>query len=126
MTSENETTANRKTLKSIQMQIAEDPTRHPEEKETTITIEGDSDRATVTSFKRVVYEKCLHHPYFEVKWVIVLDGEEQRYSVSSLNYVNENPGLMVIGVIGTIPVGCLSIGMKRQSNSHAEIVKKLL
>lgn len=123
MNDEDRDTERRIALKSLQMQIGEDPLRQPMEKETIISIEGDADRATITSFKRVVYEKCLQHPKFELKWVNVIDKNARIYTTPCLDVVRKNPYAVIIGITGTIPVGCLSIGAARNSNSHAEIVK---
>jgi hypothetical protein len=49
------------------------------------------------------------------------NGRER--SVASLDEVAADPSLTVIGVMGQLPVGAMSIGVPRKSNSHAEIVK---
>lgn len=102
--------------------LSEDPHREPHEKETAIHIEGDSDHLTITSFKKVVFKKLLTHPDFRVRTLTVLKiGGKER--TASLSEFLENPALTIIGVTGELPVGCLSIGVGRQSNSHAGIVK---
>ena len=107
----------------VREQFSEDPAREPYEKETAIHLEGDASRATVTSFKQVVYAKLLQHPEFEATRLNVRDEDGRERTVQSLDEVRENPALMVIGASGTLPVGCLSIGTVRNSDSHAEIVK---
>lgn len=107
----------------VDERIAEDPAREPHEKETSIHIEGDANHATVTSFRKVVFEKWLQHSKFDVKWLNVLNEDGQEHTVQSPQEVAENPALTVIGATGTFPVGCLSIGAARNSDSHAKIVK---
>jgi hypothetical protein len=107
----------------VREQFAEDPAREPHEKETGIHLEGDANRAAVMSFKKVVYAKWLQHPEFEVKRLNVRDEDGRERTVQSLDEVRENPALTVIGASGTFPVGCLSIGAARNSDSHADIVK---
>lgn len=102
--------------------LSEDPLREPHEKEWAIYAEGDSPMAELHSFKRVVYEKLLYHPRFELKWLNVRDFNGEERTVSLGEFV-ENPALTVIGVAGRIPVGCISIGVGRQSDSHSEVVK---
>lgn len=101
----------------------EDPLREPHEKETALHIDGDETHATVTSFKKVVFEKWLRHPEFEVTHLTVQDADGSQGVVKSLEIVQENPDLRVIGAVGTFPIGCVSIGASRNSNSHADIVK---
>jgi hypothetical protein len=123
MSTETHNTESRNSVESLRGQFSEDPRREPHEKETAIHLEGDATRASVTSFKQVVYAKWLQHPEFEVKRLNVRDEEGRERTVQSLEEVRENPALTVIGASGTLPVGCLSIGAARNSDSHAEIVK---
>ena len=123
MSTETHNTESHNPIESLRGQFSEDPRREPHEKETAIHLEGDATCATVTSFKQVVYAKWLQHPEFKVKRLNVHDEEGRERTVQSLNEVRENPALTVIGASGTLPVGCLSIGVARNSDSHAEIVK---
>jgi hypothetical protein len=101
--------------------LAEDPYREPFEKELAVHLEGDGTHFSITSFKKVVYSKLLKHSEFNVKRFHILnDGHEQ--SVSSLDEVSDST---IIGVTGQLPVGTMSIGTPRNSNSHANIVKWL-
>lgn len=109
--------------RTIHEQLSEDTTREPHEKETVVHLEGNASRATVISFKKVIYGKWLQHPEFEVKWLTVHDEKGRERTVQSLDEVRENSALTVIGASGTFPVGCLSIGAARNSDSHADIVK---
>lgn len=106
------------------IQFSEDPRREPHEKETAIHIDGDDESFSITSHKRVVYESVLRRPEFEPKTIHVYDPDSARErSVDSLTAVQENENWKVMGVIGHLPVGSLTIGVPRNSNSHAEIVK---
>ena len=108
----------------LKNRIAEDPNREPHEKETATHTEGDGNRFSITSFKKVVFEKLLQHPEFDLECLNVIDENNRESTVNSYNELLENPTLTVIGAKGTIPVGCLSIGAARNSDSHAQIVKK--
>lgn len=123
MSSRSSQTQSCNSIESLREQLSEDPNREPCEKETAIHLEGDADRLTVTSFKRVVFEKWLRHPQFELEHVNVRDEDGQERTVESLEKVRGNPALTIIGASGTLPVACLSIGAARNSNSHSDIVK---
>lgn len=94
----------------------------PHEKQTSLSIEGDATHAEVTSFKKVVFEKWLRHPEFEITHLTVRHTDGSQRTIESLDVVQENPDLTVIGAVGKFPVGCVSIGAPRNSNSHADIV----
>lgn len=105
-------------------QCGEDPRREPFEKETAVHLEGDGKRLVVTSFRKVVFEKLLRRPAFEVQRLNVLDENGDEYTVETRGKVAANQSLTVIGVTGTLPVGALSIGEPRNGDSHADIVKQ--
>jgi len=107
----------------LQNQCAEDPRREPHEKETTITLDGDCDRFAVASFKKSVFAKLPERPNFEVKRLTALTDEGQYRTIDSLDKVAANPSMTIIGVEGWLPVGALTVGDARRSNSHADIVK---
>lgn len=104
-------------------QLSEDPRRGPAEKELALHGGGDDSRMEITSFKKVVYKKLLRNPEFELKRLIAVDEGGNETTVNSLGELTENPGLTAIGVVGTIPVGCVSIGVRRRSDSYAQVVK---
>lgn len=107
----------------IDTRLGEDPRREPHEKELAIHLEGDGTHFSVTSFKRSVYGKLLQRPEFDAEHIHVVDSDGRERSVASLDEVAADPSLTVIGVVGQLPVGAMSIGVSRKSNSHAEIVK---
>lgn len=102
--------------------LAEDPCREPHEKEWGFHAEGDSSRASFHSFKKVQYAKLLALPQAEVEWLHVVD-ESKNESTATLPEFLQNPNLTAIGAQGTIPVGSITIGVGRASDSHAEVVK---
>lgn len=102
--------------------LAEDPRREPHEKETGTHIEGDNDCVSITSFKKVVFAKLLRHHEFTIDSLSVVDTSGNERTATLLEFL-ENPALTIIGVHGTLPVGSLSIGVGRVSDSHAGIVK---
>ena len=110
-------------INEIEDQLSEDPRRDPIEKETAVQIAGDKEQFEITSFKRTVYTGLLAHSESEINWINVCDENGREFTVESLGAVKENPDLTVIGVTATLPVGSLSIGVPRQSDSHAQIVK---
>lgn len=122
MSTESQTTDSRTAIESLRAQFSEDPCREPHEKETALHLEGDGTHFSVTSFKKVVYAKLLRRPEFSVKCLIVLDDGRER-TVDSLDEAAADPTLTVIGVVGRLPVGAMSIGTPRNSNSHADLVK---
>jgi hypothetical protein len=107
---------------SRDVEFAEDSTRKSPEKETGIHLVGDETHLSITSYKRVVFEKLLQHPQFIVKSLhLLIEGEKQ--TVGSVESIETQKPITIIGAEGILPVGTLSIGAARQSNSHAEIVK---
>ena len=109
------------TSRTIQNQLAEDPYREPFEKESGIHLEGDATHLSVTSFKKVVFSKLLQHSEFTVKHFHVFEDGHERTIESLEETADSSP--TIIGVAGQLPVGTLSIGKSRNSNSHADIVK---
>lgn len=109
----------------LRNQCAEDPRLAPFEKQTALHLDGDSTHIEVTSFRKVVFAKLLQRPAFEVKRLSVLDENGKEHTVESLDKVASEPSLTVIRVTGLVPVGALSIGTPRNSNSHADIVTQI-
>jgi hypothetical protein len=118
-----ETDQSNTSIESLEEQFAEDPTREPHEKETAFHLVGDETHFSVTSFKKVVYDKLLRRPEFSVKHIHILDDDGQRRTVDSFNELPDDPTLTIIGVEGRLPVGAMNIGTPRNSNSHADLVR---
>lgn len=121
MSTENQPPESRNDAKALRAQCSEDPRRDPHEKETGLHAAGDDTRFFISSFKRVIYEKLLKHPDFSLTRLHVVDNDGQERTVDSLDEVT--PSLTITGVAGHVPVGAVTIGTPRTSNSHAEIVK---
>jgi hypothetical protein len=69
-----------------------------------------------------VFAKLHQRPEFEVKRVNILDDDGRRHNVESLDDVDSST--TIIGLNGLLPVGAITVGMPRNTNSHAQIVKK--
>ena len=110
-------------IESLRAQFSEDPAREPHEKETALHVDGDGNHFSVTSFKRVVYEKLLRRPEFSVKRLHVIDPDGTERTVDTPEEAAADPSLTVIGVTGRLPVGAVTIGSGRNGNSHADLVK---
>lgn len=123
MSSKNQQSDSSNSFRLLRAQCSEDPRREPHEKETGLHLDGDGTHFSVHSFKRVVYEKLLQHPEFSVTHLHVLDDDGQKYTVDSLDEVAVDPSLAFTGVVGQLPVGAVTIGTPRNSNSHADLVK---
>lgn len=59
---------------------------------------------------------------FSVKRLHVLNDGQER-TVDCLNEAAVNPSFIIIGVTCQLPVGGVSIGTSRNSNSHADAVE---
>ena len=119
---ENHNSESRNAIESLRPQFSEDPNRKPDEKETGLHVEGNSDHFSITSFKKVIYTKLLRQPEFSVKRLHVIEGGRE-HTVDTLDEAAADPTLIIIGVTGQLPVGAVNIGTPRNSNSHADIVK---
>jgi hypothetical protein len=104
------------------IQFAEDPRRKPHEKETTFTLVGDGSHVEVESFKKSVFVKLHRRPEFEVKRVNILDDDGREHTVENLDEADSSS--TVIGIQGLLPVGAITVGTPRNTDSHAKIVKK--
>jgi hypothetical protein len=101
----------------------EDPRRLPHEKETGWHVAGGDTHFTMTSFNRPVFSKLLGRPEFVIERLTVIDVTGQELTFDNPIDVARDSNLSVIGVVGQYPVGGVSIGVPRNSNSHADIVK---
>lgn len=106
----------------LENQCKEDPRRSPIEKETAFHLVGDGEHFEVTSFRKVVFTKLLQRPAFEIRSLDVMDSDQNRKTVESLNKVASDPSLKIIGVVGRLPVGAITVGNPRTTNSHADVV----
>ncbi|WP_396611468.1 hypothetical protein ACH9L7_14865 [Haloferax sp. S1W] len=110
-------------VESIENKAAEDPRREPHEKETAAHATGDADYFSITSFKKVIFARLLTHPDFEIEHINILDSDHNERTVQSLEEATQDSVTAIIGVTGKLPIGTWLIGVARNSNSHADIVK---
>jgi len=87
------------------------------EKETTISMYGDSKEATIHSFRPSVVRSLLQHDHLEVTEIIGRNNNGSMVRADDRTTAQEQ--LRVIhGVTGKIPVGCLKVKSTRRSNDH--------
>lgn len=108
---------------ALQNQCEEDPRRSSIEKETGLLAAGDDDHFMVNSFKKVVFSKLIMHEEFDINHYHVSDANGCIRQMQDTDEIIDNSSLAIVGVEGKIPVGAVSIGDPRKSNSHAELVK---
>ena len=95
------------TDEDTQLEYGSDPDLSSEEKETTIRIANDIETMHIASEQRVVVEWLDHHPHFVEDERRITDGR-------------------LVGIIGTLPVGCLQLkGFPRKSTATARVLGKL-
>jgi hypothetical protein len=87
--------------------ICADPTADPRENETALHFTAGDRRLWISSYEPAVISGLLAHPDFRVGHLVLMrvGGRE-----------------CVVGVVGRLPVGVLSLGRARQSDSHELIV----
>jgi len=97
--------------------VTSDPQLSKAEKETNIGTYGGGDEARVSSFHRGVTRSLLRHDHFEIEEIrgVDHDGEYQRWDDRDAAAEEANE---VYGVVGHVPVGCLTIKSKPRTNNH--------
>lgn len=88
--------------------ICTDPTADPRENETALHFTSGDRRLWISSYEPTVIAGLLAHPDFQIEHLIFMQANGRE---------------SVVGVIGKLPVGALSIGRTRQSDSHELIIK---
>lgn len=83
--------------------ICADPTVDPRENETALYFSTTDRRLWISSYEPAIIEGLLAHRDFKIEQLIFMriDGKDS-----------------VVGVIGRLPIGALSIGRARASNGH--------
>lgn len=100
--------------------VGEDSSLTPQEKETTIHFPKDRDRATVFSAEAGIMRRLLQHPLFEAERYVPADGPAVE-NVEELHV----PGVVIVGLKGSIPVGTLKISARaRSASGHASVVSR--
>lgn len=87
--------------------ICADPTADPRENETALHFTAGDRRFWVSSYEPTVVAGLLAHPDFQIGHLVVMEADGRE---------------CVVGVVGKLPVGALSLGQARQSDSHELIV----
>lgn len=87
--------------------VCADPTADPRENETALHFTAGDRRVWVSSYEPTVISGLLAHPDFQIEHLIFMQANRRE---------------CVVGVAGKLPVGTLSIGQARQSDSHELIV----
>ena len=96
-----------------------DPSLTPGERETNFRFAQDRDHVDVFTAERGIMRRLLAHPEVDVDFLRVQGGDVGGTAVPLPEY--EGGG--VVGLKGTLPVGCLTIsGTPRKSDGHADIV----
>ncbi len=87
--------------------ICADPTADPHENETALHFTAGDRRLWISSYEPTVVAGLLAHPDFQIGHLVLMkaDGRE-----------------CVVGVVGKLPVGALSLGRARKSDSHELVV----
>ncbi|MCX8102985.1 MAG: hypothetical protein N3E42_00870 [Candidatus Bipolaricaulota bacterium] len=89
--------------------ICADPTADPRENETALHFTAGDRRIWVSSYEPTVIAGLLAHPDFQTEYLICMQTNGRE---------------CVVGVVGRLPVGALSIGRARPSDSHELIVSR--
>lgn len=86
------------------------------EKETTISMYGDSKEFTIFSAKPTIVKSLLKHDHFEMDWAIVSkSGNNER--VEDLETLEESDG-QIVSIEGKLPIGTLTVKSKPRANNH--------
>ena len=88
--------------------ICADPTADPRENETALHFTAGDRRLWVSSYEPTVVSGLLAHPDFQIGHLV---------------FMQVNGRECVVGVVGRLPVGALSLGRARKSDSHEFIIR---
>lgn len=87
--------------------ICADPTADPRENETALHFTAGDRRLWISSYEPTVVAGLLAHPDFQIEHLV---------------FMKANGRECVVGVVGKLPVGALSLGRARKSDSHELVV----
>jgi hypothetical protein len=87
--------------------ICADPTADPHENETALHFTAGDRRLWISSYEPTVVAGLLAHPSFQIGHLVLMKANGRE---------------CVVGVVGKLPVGALSLGRARKSDSHELIV----
>lgn len=86
------------------------------EKETAVTMYGDSERFTIYSAKPTIVKSLLKHDYFEMTWAQLAD-DETLTEVERREQLRETDR-DIVAIEGSLPVGTLTVKSKPRANNH--------
>lgn len=89
--------------------ICADPTVDPKENETALHFSAGDRHLWISSYEPAIVSRLLGHPDFRIGHLVLM---------------NTNGRECVVGVVGKLPIGALSIGRRRASDSHEFIVAR--
>lgn len=101
--------------------VAPHPDLSGAEKETTVSMYGDSKEYSIFSAKPTIIKSLLRHDHFEIDWAVVAsnDSTEQVTGADALYDSNGD----IVTIEGTLPVGTLTVKSKpRANNNQSSIV----
>lgn len=87
--------------------ICADPTADPHENETALHFTAGDRRLWISSYEPTVVAGLLAHPNFHIGHLVLMKANGRE---------------CVVGVVGKLPVGVLSLGRARKSDSHELVV----
>lgn len=87
--------------------ICADPTADPHENETALHFTTGDRRLWISSYEPTVVAGLLAHPNFQIGHLVLMKANGRE---------------CVVGVVGKLPVGALSLGRARKSDSHELVV----
>lgn len=104
------------TAEDLAERVGPHPNLGGAEKETTISMYGDSKEYTIFSAKPTVVRSLLKHDHFEMDWAVVAnDGRTER--VLELDDLRKSDG-EIVSIEGSMPVGTLTVKSKPRANNH--------
>jgi hypothetical protein len=90
--------------------ICADPTADSKENETALHFSAGDRYLWISSYEPAIVSRLLGHPDFRIGHLVLM---------------NTNGRECVVGVVGKLPIGALSIGQRRASDSHELIIERV-
>lgn len=104
------------TAKDLADRVGPHPNLGGAEKETTISMYGDSKEYKIFSAKPTIVRSLLKHDHFEFDWAVVANnGSTER--VLDIDSLRESEG-EIVSIEGSMPVGTLTVKSKPRANNH--------
>lgn len=104
------------TIEDLAERVGPHPNLGGAEKETTISMYGDSKKYTIFSAKPTIVRSLLKHEHFEFDWAVVANnGSTER--LMDIDTLRESDG-EIVSIEGSMPIGTLTVKSKPRSNNH--------